>query len=153
MEYYERDSDSSVLTRSGDCIRHSNTFDQTADRDSGLGATGGSVVVVVASMPGAHGPDSGTDSSLTAVSQLPPSEKMSQPSPAPPQSFGVGQPQPPPPPVDALANPLQLTPMNSLATSVFSIAIPVDGDEDRTEVFDNQALQYLQMALLKFLIS
>ncbi|XP_057595536.1 TSC22 domain family protein 2 isoform X2 [Hippopotamus amphibius kiboko] len=98
MEYYERDSDSSVLTRSGDCIRHSNTFDQTAERDSGLGATGGSVVVVVASMPGAHGPDSGTDSSLTAVSQLPPSEKMSQPAPAPPQSFGVGQPQPQPPP-------------------------------------------------------
>ncbi|XP_025769628.1 TSC22 domain family protein 2 isoform X1 [Puma concolor] len=97
MEYYERDSDSSVLTRSGDCIRHSSTFDQTAERDSGLGATGGSVVVVVASMPGAHGPDSGTDSSLTAVSQLPPSEKMSQPAPAQPQSFGVGQPQPPPP--------------------------------------------------------
>ncbi|XP_054441178.1 TSC22 domain family protein 2 isoform X2 [Pteronotus mesoamericanus] len=82
MEYYERDSDSSVLTRSGDCIRHSNTFDQTAERDSGLGATGGSVVVVVASMQGAHGPDSGTDSSLTAVSQLPPSEKMSLPAPA-----------------------------------------------------------------------
>ncbi|XP_077016884.1 TSC22 domain family protein 2 isoform X2 [Tamandua tetradactyla] len=95
MEYYERDSDSSVLTRSGDCIRHSNTFDQTAERDSGLGATGGSVVVVVASMQGAHGPDSGTDSSLTAVSQLPPSEKMSQPAPAQPQSFGVGQPPPP----------------------------------------------------------
>ncbi|XP_004834505.1 TSC22 domain family protein 2 isoform X2 [Heterocephalus glaber] len=99
MEYYERDSDSSVLTRSGDCIRHSNTFDQTAERDSGLGATGGSVVVVVASMQGAHGPDSGTDSSLTAVSQLPPSEKMSQPTPAQPQSFSVGQSQPPPPPV------------------------------------------------------
>nr|XP_020743105.1 TSC22 domain family protein 2 isoform X2 [Odocoileus virginianus texanus] len=105
MEYYERDSDSSVLTRSGDCIRHSNTFDQTAERDSGLGATGGSVVVVVASMPGAHGPDSGTDSSLTAVSQLPPSEKMSQPAPAPPQSFGVGQPQPPPPPVGGAVAP------------------------------------------------
>ncbi|PNI78273.1 TSC22D2 isoform 1 [Pan troglodytes] len=99
MEYYERDSDSSVLTRSGDCIRHSSTFDQTAERDSGLGATGGSVVVVVASMQGAHGPESGTDSSLTAVSQLPPSEKMSQPTPAQPQSFSVGQPQPPPPPV------------------------------------------------------
>ncbi|XP_032486026.1 TSC22 domain family protein 2 isoform X2 [Phocoena sinus] len=105
MEYYERDSDSSVLTRSGDCIRHSNTFDQAADRDSGLGATGGSVVVVVASMPGAHGPDSGTDSSLTAVSQLPPSEKMSQPAPAPPQSFGVGQPQPQPPPVGGAVAP------------------------------------------------
>ncbi|KAM6159977.1 TSC22 domain family protein 2 [Erethizon dorsatum] len=96
MEYYERDSDSSVLTRSGDCIRHSSTFEQTAERDSGLGATGGSVVVVVASMQGAHGPDSGTDSSLTAVSQLPPSEKMSQPTPVQPQSFSVGQPQPPP---------------------------------------------------------
>ncbi|XP_014694053.2 TSC22 domain family protein 2 isoform X1 [Equus asinus] len=95
MEYYERDSDSSVLTRSGDCIRHSSTFEQTAERDSGLGATGGSVVVVVASMQGAHGPDSGTDSSLTAVSQLPPSEKMGQPAAAPPQSFGVGQPPPP----------------------------------------------------------
>ncbi|XP_014643663.1 PREDICTED: TSC22 domain family protein 2 [Ceratotherium simum simum] len=97
MEYYERDSDSSVLTRSGDCIRHSSTFEQTAERDSGLGATGGSVVVVVASMQGAPGPDSGTDSSLTAVSQLPPSERMSQPVAAPPQSFGVGQPPPPPP--------------------------------------------------------
>ncbi|XP_036208169.1 TSC22 domain family protein 2 isoform X2 [Myotis myotis] len=105
MEYYERDSDSSVLTRSGDCIRHSNTFDQTAERDSGLGATGGSVVVVVASMQGAHGPDSGTDSSLTAVSQLPPSEKMSLPAPAPPLSFGVGQLQPPPPPVGGAVAP------------------------------------------------
>ncbi|VTJ69171.1 Hypothetical predicted protein [Marmota monax] len=103
MEYYERDSDSSVLTRSGDCIRHSNTFDQTAERDSGLGATGGSVVVVVASMQGAHGLDSGTDSSSTAVSQPPPSEKMSQPAPAAPQSFSVGQPQPPPPVGGAVA--------------------------------------------------
>lgn len=103
MEYYERDSDSSVLTRSGDCIRHSSTFEQTAERDSGLGATGGSVVVVVASMQGAHGPDSGTDSSLTAVSQLPPSEKMSLPAPAPPHSFGVGQLQPPPPVGGAVA--------------------------------------------------
>ncbi|KAF7481412.1 hypothetical protein GHT09_007331 [Marmota monax] len=103
MEYYERDSDSSVLTRSGDCIRHNNTFDQTAERDSGLGATGGSVVVVVASMQGAHGPDSGTDSSSTAVSQPPPSEKMSQPAPAAPQSFSVGQPQPPPPVGGAVA--------------------------------------------------
>lgn len=103
MEYYERDSDSSVLTRSGDCIRHSNTLEQTAERDSGLGATGGSVVVVVASMQGAHGLDSGTDSSLTAVSQLPPSEKMSQPTLAQPQSFSVGQSQPPPPVGGAVA--------------------------------------------------
>ncbi|KAK2090496.1 hypothetical protein P7K49_031752 [Saguinus oedipus] len=54
-------------------------------------------------MQGAHGPDSGTDSSLTAVSQLPPSEKMSQPTLAQPQSFSVGQPQPPPPPLGSAA--------------------------------------------------
>ncbi|KAG8511500.1 TSC22 domain family protein 2 [Galemys pyrenaicus] len=119
MEYYERDSDSSVLTRSGDCIRHSSTFDQTADRDSGLGATGGSVVVVVASMQGAHGPDSGTDSSLTAVSQLPPLEKMSQAVPAPPLGFGVGQPQPPPPVGGAVVQssaPLPLFPGSAAGT-------------------------------------
>ncbi|XP_036099167.1 TSC22 domain family protein 2 isoform X1 [Molossus molossus] len=104
MEYYERDSDSSVLTRSGDCIRHSSTFEPAAERDSGLGATGGSVVVVVASVQGAHGPDSGTDSSLAAVSQLPPSEKASLPAPAPPHSFGVGQ-LPPPPPVGGAVAP------------------------------------------------
>ncbi|KAM5292919.1 TSC22 domain family protein 2 isoform 2-T2 [Ctenodactylus gundi] len=105
VEYYERDSDSSVLTRSGDCIRHSNTFDQTTERDSGLGATGGSVVVVVASVQGAHGPDSGTDSALSAVSQLPPSEKMNQPTLAQPQSLSAGQPQPPPPPVGGAVAP------------------------------------------------
>ena len=112
MEYYERDSDSSVLTRSGDCIRHSNTFDQTADRDSGLGATGGSVVVVVASMQGAHGPDSGADSSLTAVSQLPASEKMSLPAPAslPPPVGGAVAPGSAPMPrfPGALAGPQQV---------------------------------------------
>ncbi|XP_060623710.2 TSC22 domain family protein 2 isoform X1 [Anolis sagrei] len=47
MEYYDRDSDgTSVLARTGDCIRHNNnsTFEQAAqDRDSGLGATGGSL--------------------------------------------------------------------------------------------------------------
>lgn len=117
MEYYERDSDSSVLTRSGDCIRHSNTLEQTAERDSGLGATGGSVVVVVASMQGAHGLDSGTDSSLTAVSQLPPSEKMSQPTLAQPQSFSVGQPQPPPPVGGAVApSSVSLPPFPGAAT-------------------------------------
>ncbi|KAL1777971.1 TSC22 domain family protein 2 isoform X2 [Sigmodon hispidus] len=120
MEYYERDSDSSVLTRSGDCIRHSNTLEQTAERDSGLGATGGSVVVVVASMQGAHGLDSGTDSSLTAVSQLPPSEKMSQPTLVQPQqSFSVGQPQPPPPVGGAVApSSASLPPFSGAATGL-----------------------------------
>lgn len=78
MEYYERDSD--PLARSGDCIRHGGTFEPAADRDSGLGATAGSMVASTAasSLPGPHGSDSGPDSSLP-----PPAEKMSQPGPAP----------------------------------------------------------------------
>ncbi|XP_064195073.1 TSC22 domain family protein 2-like [Anguilla rostrata] len=43
MEFYERDSEGSVITRTVDSIRHANALDHSADRDSGLGATGGSV--------------------------------------------------------------------------------------------------------------
>nr|XP_010968719.1 PREDICTED: TSC22 domain family protein 2 [Camelus bactrianus] len=241
MEYYERDSDSSVLTRSGDCIRHSNTFDQTADRDSGLGATGGPGGVPPAAVGGAvppglppagagppqlapppqmggsgapsavpggphamvpgvpnvpaaapapsvpsvsttsvtmpnvpaplaqsqqlssHPPVSRSGSIIqhaglplapgiaSAPTSLPQSDlsqfqtqtqplvgpvddtrRKSEPLPQPPLSLiAENKPVVKPPVADALANPLQLTPMNSLATSVFSIAIPVDGDEDR----------------------
>lgn len=84
MEYYERDSD--PLARSGDCIRHGGTFEPAADRDSGLGATAGSVVASAAasSLPGPHGSDSGPDSSLP-----PPAERMSQPGPAPSPGGGA----------------------------------------------------------------
>ncbi|OXB56968.1 hypothetical protein ASZ78_013595 [Callipepla squamata] len=93
MDYYDRDSDGSgVLGRTGDCIRHSSTFEQAAqERDSGLGATGGSVVV--SAVPAsAHGPDSIADSSLTAVSQLLQTEKMNQASLQQP-NFVIGQQQ------------------------------------------------------------
>ncbi|NWI86269.1 T22D2 protein, partial [Pitta sordida] len=92
MEYYDRDSEGAVLGRTGDCIRHSSTFEQAAqDRDSGLGATGGSVVV--SAVPAsAHGPDSIADSSLAAVSQLLQTEKMSQSSLQQP-GFVIGQQQ------------------------------------------------------------
>ncbi|NXE14466.1 T22D2 protein, partial [Lophotis ruficrista] len=99
MEYYDRDSDGGgVLGRTGDCIRHSSTFEQAAqERDSGLGATGGSVVV--SAVPAsAHGPDSIADSSLTAVSQLLQSEKMNQSSLQQP-SFVIGQQQQPQQPI------------------------------------------------------
>lgn len=99
MEYYDRDSDGgSVLSRTGDCIRHSSTFEQAAqDRDSGLGATGGSVVI--SAVPAsAHGPDSIADSSLAAVSQLLQTEKMNQSSLQQP-SFVIGQQQQPQQPV------------------------------------------------------
>ncbi|XP_042737100.1 TSC22 domain family protein 2 isoform X2 [Lagopus leucura] len=93
MEYYDRDSDgSTVLGRTGDCIRHSSTFEQAAqERDSGLGATGGSVVV--SAVPAsAHGPDSIADSSLPAVSQLLQTEKTNQASLQQP-NFVIGQQQ------------------------------------------------------------
>ncbi|NXX82115.1 T22D2 protein, partial [Urocolius indicus] len=99
MEYYDRDSDGGgVLGRTGDCIRHSSTFEQAAqERDSGLGATGGSIVV--STVPAsAHGPDSIADSSLTAVSQLLQTEKMNQSSLQQP-NFVIGQQQQPQQPV------------------------------------------------------
>ncbi|XP_057277612.1 TSC22 domain family protein 2 isoform X2 [Pezoporus wallicus] len=99
MEYYDRDSDGGgVLGRTGDCIRHSSTFEQaTQERDSGLGATGGSVVV--SAVPAsAYGPDSVADSSLTAVSQLIQTEKMSQSSLQQP-NFVIGQQQQPQQPI------------------------------------------------------
>ncbi|XP_008284190.1 TSC22 domain family protein 2-like isoform X2 [Stegastes partitus] len=44
-EFYEKDSEGSVVSRTVDSIRHpSVTLDPAADRDSGLGLTGGSVV-------------------------------------------------------------------------------------------------------------
>ncbi|XP_069583634.1 TSC22 domain family protein 2 isoform X1 [Ranitomeya imitator] len=62
-EYYDRDSDGSVITRTADSIRH---HDHTAERDSGLGQTGGSVHA-------GHGPES--DTALPAGSQLPPGQQ------------------------------------------------------------------------------
>ncbi|NXD82998.1 T22D2 protein, partial [Halcyon senegalensis] len=99
MEYYDRDSDGGgVLGRTGDCIRHSSTFEQVAqERDSGLGATGGSIVV--STVPAsAHGPDSIADSSLTAVSQLLQTDKMNQSSLQQP-NFVIGQQQQPQQPI------------------------------------------------------
>ncbi|XP_040284016.1 TSC22 domain family protein 2 isoform X2 [Bufo bufo] len=67
-EYYDRDSDGTVITRTADSLRH---YEHAAERDSGLGATGGSVHA-------GHGPDSIADTSLTAVSQLLHPDKMTQ---------------------------------------------------------------------------
>ncbi|XP_053566009.1 TSC22 domain family protein 2 isoform X2 [Bombina bombina] len=84
-EFYDRDSDSSLINRTGDTIRHTSNFEHSAD--SGLGATGGSVVVSAVHV--GHGTESVSDSSLTAVSQLLQTEKTNQPSPQ--QHFVIGQ--------------------------------------------------------------
>ncbi|XP_072264042.1 TSC22 domain family protein 2 isoform X2 [Pyxicephalus adspersus] len=82
-EYYDKDSDSTLISRTGDSIRHTSTYDQSADRDSGLGATGGSVVVSVLHLA------ADSDPSLTAVSQLLQPDKVNQPPQQ--QHFVIGQ--------------------------------------------------------------
>ncbi|NXH20651.1 T22D2 protein, partial [Bucco capensis] len=116
MEYYDRDSDGGgVLGRTGDCIRHSSTFEQAAqERDSGLGATGSSVVV--SAVPAsAHGPESIADSSLTAVSQLLQTEKMNQSSLQQP-NFVIGQQQQPQQPIGGAMSQSTAQPMFSGAS-------------------------------------
>uniref|UniRef100_A0A8C5MAT1 TSC22 domain family member 2 n=2 Tax=Leptobrachium leishanense TaxID=445787 RepID=A0A8C5MAT1_9ANUR len=77
-DYYDRDSDGALLGRPGDSIRHSSTYEHGADRDSGLGATGGSVLTL-------HS-DSVSDTSLASVSQLLHHDKPGQAS----QHFAMG---------------------------------------------------------------
>ncbi|NXI37613.1 T22D2 protein, partial [Galbula dea] len=116
MEYYDRDSDGGgVLGRTGDCIRHSSTFEQAAqERDSGLGATGGSVVI--SAVPAlAHGTDSIADSSLTALSQLLQTEKMNQSSLQQP-NFVIGQQQQPQQPIGGAMPQSTVQPMFSGAS-------------------------------------
>ncbi|XP_010003048.1 PREDICTED: TSC22 domain family protein 2 [Chaetura pelagica] len=68
------------------------------------------------------------------VGQIDDTRRKSEPLPQPPVSLTAeNKPLVKPPIPDTLANPLQLpasTPMNSFASSVFGISIPVDGDED-----------------------
>ncbi|XP_016280719.1 TSC22 domain family protein 2 isoform X2 [Monodelphis domestica] len=122
MEYYDRDSDSAVLTRTGDCIRHSTTFEPSADRDSGLGATGGSVVVVSA-VQATQGSDPGGDGSMGSVSQALQTEKLN-PQPAPKSQLFVGQPQPQPQPVGGAVPP---GPVQSLYSGPVAANQPVGG--------------------------
>ncbi|XP_010222388.1 PREDICTED: TSC22 domain family protein 2, partial [Tinamus guttatus] len=104
----------------------------------------------VSGMPGApHGMVSGVQSVPVAVpgtslgqfqtqslvGQIDETRRKSEPLPQPPLAvIAENKPLVKPPVADTLTNPLQLptsTPMNSLASSVFGISIPVDGDEDR----------------------
>lgn len=64
-EFYEKDSESSVVGRTVDSMRHANTtLDPAADRDSGLGFTGGSAAT--SATPSSHGLGSMADSSLSS---------------------------------------------------------------------------------------
>ncbi|XP_042354042.1 TSC22 domain family protein 2-like isoform X2 [Plectropomus leopardus] len=78
-EFYEKDSEGSAVSRTVDSIRHASaaTLDPAADRDSGLGHTGGSVVA-----PAAHsgqGLGSVADASLASSRmETPPQQQIHQ---------------------------------------------------------------------------
>ncbi|XP_009068860.1 PREDICTED: TSC22 domain family protein 2-like, partial [Acanthisitta chloris] len=76
-----------------------------------------------------------TQEAQSLAGQIDDTRRKSEPLPQPPLSLiAENKPLVKPPIPETLANPLQLpasTPMNSLASTVFGISIPVDGDEDR----------------------
>ncbi|XP_041967518.1 TSC22 domain family protein 2-like isoform X2 [Alosa sapidissima] len=82
-EFYEKDSEGSVISRNVDTIRHNSTLDPGTDRDSGLGATGGSSVAP--SGLSGHGPDPSAETALSAASHVIHSDLQQQ------QNYGVSQ--------------------------------------------------------------
>uniref|UniRef100_A0A8C1UR51 TSC22 domain family, member 2 n=1 Tax=Cyprinus carpio TaxID=7962 RepID=A0A8C1UR51_CYPCA len=56
MEFYEKDPEGSVMSRTVDSIRHTNVTEPGADRDSGLGATVGSIMATDVNSDGSNKP-------------------------------------------------------------------------------------------------
>ncbi|XP_020322524.1 TSC22 domain family protein 2 isoform X2 [Oncorhynchus kisutch] len=76
-EFYEKDSEgNTVVNRTADNIRHANALDPSADRDSGLGLTGGSVVAP-ATLSG-QGLDSIVDAAALSASHIHPVDTLLQ---------------------------------------------------------------------------
>nr|XP_055058959.1 TSC22 domain family protein 2-like isoform X1 [Misgurnus anguillicaudatus] len=80
-EYYEKDSEGSVINRTVDSIRHTNVTEPGADRDSGLGTTVGSVMAQVG--VSGQGPEANYDGSHLTSPQYPVEPQQ-------PHSFTVG---------------------------------------------------------------
>ncbi|XP_014045281.2 TSC22 domain family protein 2 isoform X1 [Salmo salar] len=89
-EFYEKDSEgNTVVNRTTDNIRHANAFDPSADRDSGLGLTGGTVVA-----PSTHsgqGLDSIVDAAALNALHVHPMDTLQQQQPHH-QNYNIGQP-------------------------------------------------------------
>ncbi|XP_071386888.1 TSC22 domain family protein 2 [Centroberyx affinis] len=75
-EFYERDSEGSSVSRTVDSIKHAVTLDHSIDRDSGLGITGGSVVVP--SAVSAQAQESTADSGYSVAHHTHPPEPLQQ---------------------------------------------------------------------------
>lgn len=82
-EFYEKDPEGSVISRNVDTIRHNSTLDTGTDRDSGLGATGGSSAAP--SGLSGHGPDPSVETAVSTASHVIHSDLQQQ------QNYGVGQ--------------------------------------------------------------
>ncbi|XP_055723464.1 TSC22 domain family protein 2-like isoform X1 [Salvelinus fontinalis] len=87
-EFYEKDSEgNTVVNRTADNIRHANALDPSADKESGLGLTGGSVVAP-ATLSG-QGLDSIVDAAALSASHIPPVDTLQQ---LHHQNYNMGQP-------------------------------------------------------------
>ncbi|XP_030631088.1 TSC22 domain family protein 2-like [Chanos chanos] len=75
-EFYEKESEGSVISRTVDSIKHPSPSESGADRDSGLGATGGSTVVQ--SGLSGQGPDSTVDAVLHSTPLYPMESQQQQ---------------------------------------------------------------------------
>lgn len=90
-EYYEKDSDGSVMNRTADSIRHTNVTEPGADRDSGLGATVSSVMAQVG-MSG-QGPEANYDGSHLTSPQYSAEPQQSHSFTVGPQQIVSGSPE------------------------------------------------------------
>nr|XP_029498003.1 TSC22 domain family protein 2-like isoform X2 [Oncorhynchus nerka] len=89
-EFYEKDSEgNTVVNRTADNIRHANALDPSADRDSGLGLTGGSVVAP-ATLSG-QGLDTLVDAAALSASHIHPVDTLLQQQ-LHHQNYNMGQP-------------------------------------------------------------
>uniref|UniRef100_A0A4W5PTJ9 TSC22 domain family member 2 n=1 Tax=Hucho hucho TaxID=62062 RepID=A0A4W5PTJ9_9TELE len=90
-EFYEKDSEgNTVVNRTADNIRHANALDPSAERDSGLGLTGGSVVAP-ATLSG-QGLDSIVDTAAPSASHIHPVDTLLQQQQLHHQNYHMGQP-------------------------------------------------------------
>eukprot|EP00063_Salmo_salar_P019982 XP_013994817.1 PREDICTED: TSC22 domain family protein 2-like isoform X2 [Salmo salar] len=90
-EFYEKDSEgNTVVNRTADNIRHANALDPSADRDSGLGLTGGSAVAP-ATLSG-QGLDSIVDAAALSASHIHAVDTLLQQQQLHHQNYNMGQP-------------------------------------------------------------
>ncbi|XP_029105318.1 TSC22 domain family protein 2-like isoform X2 [Scleropages formosus] len=72
LEFYEKDAESSVGSRTADSLRHISLLDHASDRDSGMGTTVS--LATVSSLLSGPGPETGLEGSFASGLQVSPAE-------------------------------------------------------------------------------